>query len=174
MKWIATEYEWLIAFLEKPVVSRVNRRMDIRIVRFWRSTIAGPHTIVPGSTGGMPAGECPVQDLEPTRPSPMASAQSGGNRKLGGRDPGDSRASIAAMLDWGRDQAAGSTLNRSWAEDNACAPAQHGSADRAVRNASTYLEEPSARDSRSDLPQHTFDVWQDEAHYDIRTSGVHV
>src|SRR3984893_244703 len=65
-------------------------------------------------------------------------------------------------------------LHRSWAEDNACAAAQHGSADRAVRNASTSLEEPSARDSRSDLPQHTFDVWQDEAHYDIRTSGVHV
>ena len=61
----------------------------------------------------------------------FAGSARGGNRKLGGRDPGDSSASIAAILDWGPTKPAGSTVNRSWAEDNACAAAQHGSADRA-------------------------------------------
>jgi len=37
-EWIATEWPWFSAFFEKPFVRRVNRRIDIRIVRFWRST----------------------------------------------------------------------------------------------------------------------------------------
>jgi len=38
MKWIATECIWFSAFLEKPFVNRVNLRIDIRMVRFCRST----------------------------------------------------------------------------------------------------------------------------------------
>jgi hypothetical protein len=38
MKWSATAALWLSTFFEKALVSRVNRRMFIRIVRFWRST----------------------------------------------------------------------------------------------------------------------------------------
>jgi hypothetical protein len=32
-----TAAEWFSIFLEKALVSRVKRRMDMRIVRFWRS-----------------------------------------------------------------------------------------------------------------------------------------
>jgi hypothetical protein len=35
MKWIAT---WFSNFFENALVSRVNRRMLVRMVRFWRST----------------------------------------------------------------------------------------------------------------------------------------
>ena len=38
MTYSATECSWFSIFLEKALVRRVNRRMVIRIVRFWRST----------------------------------------------------------------------------------------------------------------------------------------
>ena len=38
MKCSATECACISTFLEKAFVSLVNRRIDIRIVRFWRST----------------------------------------------------------------------------------------------------------------------------------------
>jgi hypothetical protein len=38
MKYKATVAAWFSSFFEKAFVSRVNRRIDIRIVRFWRST----------------------------------------------------------------------------------------------------------------------------------------
>ena len=38
MKWSATAAAWFSTFFENPLVSRVNRRMLIRIVRFCRST----------------------------------------------------------------------------------------------------------------------------------------
>jgi len=34
----AMAWTWFSIFLEKALVSRVNRRIDLRIVRFWRST----------------------------------------------------------------------------------------------------------------------------------------
>ena len=37
-KWRATACIWFTAFLEKPLVKRVNRRECIRIVRFARLT----------------------------------------------------------------------------------------------------------------------------------------
>ncbi len=38
MKWSATAAAWFSSFLLKPLLSCANRFMDIRIVRFWRST----------------------------------------------------------------------------------------------------------------------------------------
>ena len=38
MKYRATAAAWFSTFLLNAFVSRVNRRMDIRIVRFWRPT----------------------------------------------------------------------------------------------------------------------------------------
>lgn len=38
MKCSAMAAQWFSGFLEKALVSRVNRRIDIRMVRFWRST----------------------------------------------------------------------------------------------------------------------------------------
>jgi hypothetical protein len=38
MKWIATEWAWFSAFFEKPLLNLVNLRIDIRIVKFCRST----------------------------------------------------------------------------------------------------------------------------------------
>jgi hypothetical protein len=38
MKWICDGVGVVEAFFEKPFVNCVNRRIDIRIVRFWRST----------------------------------------------------------------------------------------------------------------------------------------
>jgi len=38
MKYIATAAAWFSSFLENALVSCVNQRMDIRIVRFCRST----------------------------------------------------------------------------------------------------------------------------------------
>jgi hypothetical protein len=33
-----TECAWFSAFFEKPLLKRVNLRIDIRTVKFWRST----------------------------------------------------------------------------------------------------------------------------------------
>jgi len=38
MKWIAAACLWFSSFLLKAFVNRVNRRLLIRNVRFWRST----------------------------------------------------------------------------------------------------------------------------------------
>jgi len=38
MKWSDTAAAWFSTFREKAFVSRVNRRIDIRMFRFWRST----------------------------------------------------------------------------------------------------------------------------------------
>jgi hypothetical protein len=33
-----TEWAWFSAFFEKPLLNRVNRLIDMRMVKFWRST----------------------------------------------------------------------------------------------------------------------------------------
>jgi hypothetical protein len=38
MKWRLTAAAWFSIFFENPLVRRVNRRIPIRVVRFWRST----------------------------------------------------------------------------------------------------------------------------------------
>jgi hypothetical protein len=38
MKCRATAAQWFSTFLEKLLVRRVNRRIDIRMVKFWRLT----------------------------------------------------------------------------------------------------------------------------------------
>jgi hypothetical protein len=38
MKWIDRAWTWFASFFEKAFVSRVKRRIPIRIERFWRST----------------------------------------------------------------------------------------------------------------------------------------
>jgi hypothetical protein len=48
--WSATECAWFSTFLENAVVSRVRRRMCIRIVRFWRSKL--DHYRVAGGEDG--------------------------------------------------------------------------------------------------------------------------
>jgi len=38
MKYRAAVAAWFSSFFENAFVRRVNRRIDMRIVRFWRST----------------------------------------------------------------------------------------------------------------------------------------